>query len=354
MIQYYKDTPEGIIWYSGFIMTQEKQIINPSPKDIENDGWIPFNPTSPSLYTGEDPLPEDIYLKCLFGKHPECKDLVKLIKSGYVYHYSTWETLFKGILSSENINKGRAILRAYSVNYMNDSLEGLLIPRGVSDSEEREVARKYYQIMEAKEGEKFKAPDTRSTLRKSLFERSAHQAKQYLFSVSFSKNPDSLPMWNYYGHDGHGLSIGFDAQSIVYQGYDIVECIYEKVKMGKLAECIYDSIDQVPRLLPQTIDLSLIAKDSHFEYEHECRIPLRKHYGQYCITKRNQFHPIKYDMKKGIISPYVDVFVPIDAIQEIWIGPTNDIDLAEDSLRGWLRSIGLTWVEIKISSAPFR
>ena len=55
-------------------------------------------------------------------------------------------------------------------------------------------------------------------------------------------------------------------------------------------------------------------------------------------------------MGRGVISPYVDIFVPLKAIQEIWIGPTNDSNLAEDSLKSWLESIGMNWIKIKKSS----
>lgn len=237
---------------------------------------------------------------------------------------------------------------------MNDISEGLIIPRGASDFEERKVAEKYYQIIETNEGEKIKVPATISALRKNLIERIAHQARQHLFSVSFSKVSDSLPMWNNYGHNEHGLSIGFDAKAIVNQGYDLVECIYDYELSNKLAGYIYDSIHDAPEATSQTIELDIIAKDSHFEYEKECRIPLREHYGNFCITKREQFYPIRYDIKRGMISPFVDIYVPLDAIREIWIGPTNEPNLAKDSLQSWLESIGMNWIKIEESSAPFR
>lgn len=138
---------------------------------------------------------------------------------------------------------------------MNDISEGLIIPRGASDFEERKVAEKYYQIIETNEGEKIKVPATISALRKSLIERIAHQARQHLFSVSFSKVSDSLPMWNNYGHNGHGLSIGFDAKAIVNQGYDLVKCIYDYEQSNKLAGYIYDSIHDAPEATSQTIEL---------------------------------------------------------------------------------------------------
>lgn len=356
MIHYYKDTPEGRVWYQGSIVKDGNWVSNPSKEMLESEGWMPFEPKSPSLYTGHDPLFDDVSLKRLFNKHPESKDIVKLVSNCLVYHYSTWDVLFKGILSSDNVNNGRAVLRAYSVNYMNDALEGLIIPRELSKVEDQGL-KEIESIIVKKDGSEVRCPATEHPLykrRKEMEEHNALKSKQKLFSVSFSKVSDSLPMWNYYGHDGHGLSIGFDANHIVNQGYDLVECIYDKTSINALADYIYDSCYGASEPQPPTIALSIVSKDSHFEYEKECRIPLRQHYGQCCITKRNQFHPIKYDIKRGVISPYVEVFLPLDAIREIWIGPTNDIELAEDSLKSWLDSVGMSWVVINKSSVPLK
>lgn len=327
-----------------------------SKEILEREGWTPFEPQAPKLYIGNDPIPEDVKLKKLFEKRPECKDIVKTISTGIVYHYSTWDVLFKGILSVDNINNGCAVLRAYSVNYMNDALEGLIIPRGISRAEDKSFSGMKSSI-KLVDGSEVQCKATESSLykrRKMLEELNAIQAKQNLFSVSFSKVSDSIPMWNYYGHNGCGLAIGFDANHIVNQGYDLIECIYDKELSNILSEYIYNSCYSISEPEPISVDLSIISKDPHFEYEKECRLPLRKHYGNYCITKRNQFHAIKYDIKRGVISPYVEVLLPIKAIREIWIGPTNDIYLAEDSLKGWLGSIGMSWVKILKSSAPIK
>ena len=356
MNHYYKDTPDGRIWYSGSIIKDGRWVSHPTKEMLDSEGWMPFESGPPSLYSGNDPLFEDINLKRLFKMHPDCKDILKVNTPGIIYHYTTWDVLFKGILSSDNINNGRAVLRAYSVKYMNDALEGLLIPKELSKAEDKSIEGKESEIV-TKEGLKVRCPATENPLikrRKEMEEYNANKALQKLFSVSFSKESDSLPMWNYYGHEGHGLSIGFDTHYIVNQGYDLVECVYDKKAIETLARCIKDSCDAITEPQPLTIALSIVSKDSHFEYEKECRIPLQEHYEHCCITKRNQFHPIKYDLKKGVISPFVEVYLPVEAIKEIWIGPTNDIDLAEDSLKGWMESIGMSWVKINKSSAPLK
>lgn len=169
MKHYYKDTPQGRIFYGGAINIRNGSIINPSEDLLNKEGWIEFVPDPPSLYDNNDPIPEDIWLKHLFEKYPDSKNIVKLINKSLVYHYTTWDTLFKGILSSENLNNKRVVLRAYSVNYMNDASEGLIIPRGKSDFEERKLAENYYQIVETNEGEKRKVPATMKCIQEVPF-----------------------------------------------------------------------------------------------------------------------------------------------------------------------------------------
>jgi hypothetical protein len=102
MKHYYKDTPQGRIFYGGAINIRNGSIINPSEDLLNKEGWIEFVPDPPSLYDNNDPIPEDIWLKHLFEKYPDSKNIVKLINKSLVYHYTTWDTLFKGILSSDN------------------------------------------------------------------------------------------------------------------------------------------------------------------------------------------------------------------------------------------------------------
>lgn len=352
---YYKDTPLGRIFYRGAIQRKDGGwILNPPKEVILETGWTPFEPHEPELYKGTEPVPEDISLNKLYAAHPDSAEMLRRLTTGLVYHYSTWEVLFKGILSAENVSNQCAILHAYSVNYMNDTTEGLLISKGLSSAEDKRIQGKESVIM-TETGKEIRCPAIEHPFykrRKEMEEYNAIHSKQKLFSVSFSKMADLLPMWNYYGHNGHGVSIGFDVEEIINQGFDLIECIYDKEIIEKVSDYIYDSCYWSQDQLPQSFPMSIVSKDSHFEYEQECRIPLSQFDRQYTLTKRNQFLPIKYDIKGGLIVPFVEIMLPISSIKEIWIGPTNQVQLAEDSLRGWLDSIGLDKVCVRKSTVP--
>lgn len=351
MTFYYKDTEKGRLWTSGagIWLKDGRCVSNPTIEMLSDEGWQLFVPSEPTLFEGTDPVRKDFGLEALYEIHPESKELLHKIENGIVFHYTTWETLFKGILSTENINKKQLVLRAYSVNYMNDNSEGLLIPDALSRAEDNNLVGKTTRYLTDNGVVQCPANETPFRRRwKEARRQNAIQSKQYLFSVSFSRLSDSLPMWHYYAHQGNGLSIGFDAFEIYNQGYDLFDCIYDPSTIDKLGEWFHDcKRDTVPSLA-----LNILAKDSHFEYEKECRITLCRFGKHYCITKRDQFHPIRFDIKGGVIAPYVDVLLPLKAIKEIWIGPTNHMDLAEDSLRGWLESVGLSSITICKSSAP--
>lgn len=63
---------------------------------------------------------------------------------------------------------------------------------------------------------------------------------------------------------------------------------------------------------------------------------------------------IKYRLKNNLIVPYVELYLPKSALKEIWIGPTNDMELATKSLRTYLDHMGFNEVEIKQSKVPYR
>ena len=49
-----------------------------------------------------------------------------------------------------------------------------------------------------------------------------------IFMTSFSENENSLPMWNMYGKNGNGVSIGFDLELLrSHSGGTIKRCLYD-------------------------------------------------------------------------------------------------------------------------------
>ena len=321
-------------------------VSNPPEALIAAEGWKPYIVPPPSLYEGSEPLPSSDYLFAFFDKHPEQKQTVLEIENGVIYHYTSWEVLFNGILASKNLANHYVVLRLYSINFMNDYSEGLILPNMIMNKEE--------SVFRSRLSDK-KEDLIQNLQRLSLYERrkqiadySAKKNKIKHFSTSFSHNPDSLPMWNYYGKKGEGLAIGFQVKEILNQGYKVFDCIYDDSRKEELASIVYK--DYRGSRLEDL--LGVLYKDKHFAYEEECRLPVPAFSEEYCLTLRNQFLPIQYGMKDGLIAPFVEVLLPLSSISCIYIGPTNSPDRATDSLKGWLDRIGMNKVSIHCSSAP--
>jgi hypothetical protein len=57
--------------------------------------------------------------------------------------------------------------------------------------------------------------------------------------------------------------------------------------------------------------------------------------------------------KGGMIVPYIDVDIPIDALQKVYIGPNAQSELLRNSLDLLFQSKGIT-VKIEVSSIQYR
>lgn len=88
--------------------------------------------------------------------------------------------------------------------------------------------------------------------------------------------------------------------------------------------------------------LVMITKNEYYDYENEVRLA--------CMFPEQ----VEYRLSKGLIIPYIKVFLPKEKLKSITIGPCADYNLTEKSLRTYLDSIGFDHVEIKQSVINYR
>lgn len=352
---YRKIDGDKTLWSSGeSIYLDGHWISNPSAEMLENNGWGRFFPKGPELYRGSEIISlRDEHLSFL-KDNPECSPIITTVQEATVYHYTTWNTLINGILS-DVASDGCIVLRAYSSYFMNDKTEGELLLSMIGEAE-YEANKNLESIYVDKDGNKIRMKVKDNPLfqrRWEMIKKSAREYKKNTFSISFSKNNDSLPMWNYYAQSSGGLALGFKTPDFWNQGYEIFNCIYDEESIKLLGTKLYEYMIQ-DKSHDSLSNTYLLAKDRHFKYEEECRIPLKKFNNEFVLTKRNQFLPIKYGMKRGLIVPYVEILLPLSSLSEIWIGPTMNYEEADFSLKSYLNHLGLHDVKIMPSNAPIR
>lgn len=239
-----------------------------------------------------------------------------------VFQYTTWNALFNGIIRSNEDDNKKVHVFSTNCQYLND-------PKEV------ETGEQYVDMVFKCFLEELGKCDERH--------------RNAIFMTSFSENENSLPMWNMYGKNGNGVSIGFDMKLLTrYSKGTIKRCLYdtplnrilfqETLSKEKLIEVI-KSREKFQRYL---ITLLNFTKKGCYEYENEIRLT------------REVLETPEYRLSENYIVPYVDNVYPKEIIKKIIIGPCNDYDRSTKSLLGWLNRIGMNHVEVTYSMLPYR
>lgn len=198
--------------------------------------------------------------------------------------------------------------------------------------------------------------------------------QNYSYIISFSQLKDNVPMWYIYGNKGHGISLGFDRE-ILSKDIEYKESQNEFSKYIELNKCIYFDnknytfseesyiltkewykkltneavlksfnklYERTGKKIPgfdlyegtfDSIFLNLIQcigsliKNSDWSFEKECR---------FNITNSSA-DAIKYRQSNRLGHvPYLEIYVGIDALKEIIIGPTEDYSSVRKRIKSTL------------------
>lgn len=234
-----------------------------------------------------------------------------------LYHYTTIENLVNGIIREDT----SICLRATHYKFLNDPTE---LKEGINFSAE---------ILS-----KIKPEKSKKEYIELIYKRLSD-----VFMISFSKNSDSLPMWNTYGNKGNGIAIRFQNLKSTSETSLLLKCWYDPNKeYEKLEQNV--SEEELKRLsAPMLINCPLIFKNPDYKYEKEVRL-----IGQF------EGLPVHYREKNGYIIPFKEVYFSKDNIKSITLGPCSNLDDIEDSLRRFLDDKGLQHIFIERSRIPYR
>ena len=142
------------------------------------------------------------------------------------------------------------------------------------------------------------------------------------YVCSFSKNSDSLAMWNYYskGNMYEGFNIGLysfvlkENLEVLFRNLEAVPhiypVIYEKSQQKQLIQKLLLRLTELYEKDKETeiryiisnrlLDWALVFKKDYFQHEEEVRIIID-------VAKREQNIPIKYRTYSGYVIPYIEL-----------------------------------------------
>lgn len=182
----------------------------------------------------------------------------------------------------------------------------------------------------------------------------------YPYVISFSKNRDTLSMWNTYAQRGNGIAIGFDKDELQRRCkqlkikscyYDIEDKDYSSVKneikrkYGQYQHRVMNDPAFAPIDFMQYLHSEFAAYTKHKAYIEEREVR----------CKINQSDGILFREANGMVVPYVETKIPFECVKELIVGPTIDKDRMNNSLFMLLASKKCKHgVQIEMSKIPYR
>ncbi len=240
-----------------------------------------------------------------------------------LYHYTSIETLYnmleKSIISDKDTQVRYLNMWATHIKYLNDETERELF----TDALKKTVSIYAQEHNTPLDNEQLKELDILCDV------------DSYI--ISLSEHQDDLNMWRGYGGNGVGANIEFDFNNIsafystsksnqfkMERTYDAKECNYFQPEECKIDKSLVERVgyyllhkkkiknsinsDEI-KIMRDIQDLATVAKHIAYISEKEWRF----------ICKTSSIP--KHIMSKGIIKPYIEFSIPIEAITSITIGP---------------------------------
>lgn len=269
--------------------------------------------------------------------------LVRIKFMGIIYHHTDVNGLI-GIIQNNN-------LWATNIHYLNDYNEfknGIEALNLICEKHINSKIKEEYANIE----EPYKL--FLSVMNESL---KVNLEKRNHYIVSFTKSRDNLRQWMSYGVTNASYAIGFDDENLksiqlgenTTASEDFTYCLndvsYSMSKFENLlsAESVVKNLHN-NRFKTNKYAIELVnellfglcsLKDLTFADENEVRMVLQD-------RKIGAIHKkIQYRNQLGVITPYIKVPIPLDAIREIIIGPNIHKELATKGLESLLISHGI-------------
>lgn len=281
-----------------------------------------------------------------------------------VYHYTSGNAVL-GILQNEKI-----VLWLTNADYLNDTTEGTAIFESVKIAAKSLFERKllgqelYQRIVNIAVVDTHDYP----TFYDSKSDKKYHSdyKKCDVYTMSFSTNSDSLPMWNYYA--GNGYCLHFNKKCLQRLFLKQFECFCE-IRPIKYSRNIAKNLekelsgivenqnaeDAIQNIKDYLAIERYFYKDEAFAYENEYRLLLA------VPQKSEQTFEIKFKEKSGYIIPFIEVELTdwnqiLGMVKGITIGPLASKELSSKSVKLLLENRGYCFAaqNIQNSNIPVR
>lgn len=215
----------------------------------------------------------------------------------YIYHYTSMDVLKCLLTNVKEERGGLLIFHATSIFFMNDKKEYEQIRENLEDEDFLEEVRQTMLVGEP-------------------------------FLISFTKSQvDTVPMWKMYADDGKGVCLKFRTEEIIsfltqeYHDKDNSYFLYHSCIDSKKSKKLFKGIESIKRT--KLLRELAFYKHESFLYEDEYRFAFFE----------MRLDDIKFKTVDGSIFQYIEVAIPLYALDEVVVGPRADYELTEHVLK---------------------
>ena len=291
----------------------------------------------------------------------------RLIKQKYVYHYTSFDTLF-AILDGCRKSKDKNFfsLRASNVYKLNDPSEMLggyeVVKNLLCHYEEDNGIPKELRLSEVFNNNDYEEECKQDYLNGR--EGDVIESGIIPYVSSLSLRGDYLPMWSLYGVKGKGVCLVFDLKELLeldgfmkglvyYEGttnsFGVKEALSFMYNLylrdySEKTICIREKIRELATIC---LSIASFVKHKDYQYEKEFRI----------VCNQQYIHPIDSRLfAKSLfkIKPFIDINIPIRVIKGIIIGPAANYEVMSHVLILLLKECGLSHRIITQSAISFK
>ena len=283
---------------------------------------------------------------------------MNFISSCYMnlYHYTNFAGLY-GMLNGFDTEKHPYLtMWATNASFLNDNSEYTF---------GEEISRKAFINYESERGIPFDKCLFNGYGYDGVIKKNRLNERPYI--ISFCMTENNASMWDMYSMNGNGVAIIIDEDKIknidssvmsspciycsdendLLQNKDLMDSMYEHFahNMSYSSSGKVDpSIERIGR--SWALLHTMAPRVKHISYASEC---------EYRLIKMGVDNP-KFRIRKDMIIPYKEVYVPIEAVKGFIIGPTADFEYMRLSLEMYLTSKGISDFDSNIikSEVPYR
>lgn len=267
---------------------------------------------------------------------------------GTIYHYTTMSALFSIFQNIKHLKSNvpptyQIILRATHCLYLNDPVEYRFYINIIKEETRKVLLKKKYSPV---------------SIENTVNQYWKHVDNQFgqPYILSFSELSDDLSMWRSYGGNGQGVALGFSLEKL------------KELKIYSIEKCKYYTTDEtVKNVIKKNIAKELLniggKKNilSLFELMYEASSTKHIAYKSEREWRLVAFKEVKdpgFFERDGFIIPFHDIFIPLDCLTSITIGPSCEKELSQFSLKAFLESKVkdskvLEGIKVNISDIPY-